>query len=163
MKIFAFIFMLAGILMTACGNDKNEEPDIIYGVPSPPVYIYKMNGDYSNYVFTDVNPDRTQINFIIEPGRVGDGPKKLADDFYEGCGNPDVAFLNWTYEEFNALSSTPSTQEMLNRIIKEARIILIYEMPFYEAKYYGERRYEVCDSLIKAGLPGCKLIYKLEE
>ncbi len=164
MKKFAFILMLAGILMTACSSDKNDEPDMPTDGTSFPICIYKINGDYSKFVFTDVSSDRSKIHFIIEPGRVGNGPKELSDGFYVGCGNPNVAFLNWTYEEFNALPRTPSVDEMLQRIIPEAKITLIYEMPFTYLTYPDpERAYQVCDSLIKAGLPGCKLIYKLEE
>ena len=151
MKKFAFILMLAGILMTACSSDKNDEPELITNSGGVPLYIYKINGDYSKFVFTDVSHDRKKIHFIIEPGRVGNEPKMLSDGFYEGCGNPDVAFLNWTYEEFNALPRTPSVDEMLQRIIPEAKITLIYEMPYTEWDYpEHERALEVCDSLIKA-------------
>lgn len=154
--------MLAGILMTACGSDKNDEPDMTFGDVMK-THIYKINGNYSDFVTVHVKDGEVcafpGVNNALEHKTI-----KLSDGFYtRGWSCTELArFTRWTYEEYAKLPTQPTPEEILNNLIPDAYITEVYEMPFYE--WAGSPDLEKrCNELIEAGLPGCKLIYKLEE
>ncbi len=157
--------MLAALFVTACSNDKNDEPDDkVFGDEIHSI-IYKINGDYSNnvsilYVNNEVCGFPGTNNALFHKGI------KLKNGFVVGgwsvVGNL-TAFTKWTYEEYAAMPKEPSIEEFQKNIIKDARITEAYEMPFYITLCEPDLLEERCNELIEAGLPGCKLIYKYEE
>ena len=122
----------------------------------PMTRIYKTNGDYADRVPVTLNQARNAIVAYPAPSDLRDSePLKLADGFLldrRGIG-VNSAFTRWTYQEYAALPAAPSPKEILANIIPDARVTQLYEMPFTVGATDMTAR---CDSLIKAGLPGCK-------
>lgn len=159
--------MLAALFATACSSDKKDEPELGSKITNfiPNVQICKTNGDYSNYISTFTDNERKIICYLPSPERTGNPPRKLAQDFYLFGGDKNTVFLRWTLDEYRALPEIPDPKVMLSKIIPDARVTLCYELPFRIGEF-GEDEDELCrkcNELIEAGLPGCKLIYKLEE
>lgn len=172
MKKFAFILMLAGILMTACSSDKNDEPEFIDGGGDAVLantVIYKLNGDYANLVSVQLDESRSMIEAFADPFTASITKIiKLSDGFYCGGTFPSggqAAFLRWTYEEFAKFTTNfPNPEYLFKNIVPEARITLEYKLPRYDYLDPSHPEFiQKCNELIEAGLPGCELIYKLEE
>lgn len=163
MKKLSFILMLAALFVTSCSSDKNDEPNP--GITGLRTYeqIYKATGDYSNNVSTFTDDTGTIIYFKPGLDNTDTPSPKLSQGFYLGGGGKNTIFLKWTLDEYRALPSIPTSEEMLAKKIPGARVTLCYELPIETGKYEGEELYRRCNELIEAGLPGCKLIYKLEE
>lgn len=120
--------------------------------------IYKTNGDYRDKVPVTLNADRSALVSYPAPTDLRTGlPVTLADGFLldnRGVG-VNTAFTRWTYSEYEALAAPPSPAEIMANLIPEARVTEIYEMPFASGTPDAAAR---CDSLIRAGLPGCRLL-----
>lgn len=118
-------------------------------------HIYKTNGDYADRVPVTLNSQRNVLVSFPAPSDVrGAAPVALADGFLldrRGVG-PNTAFTRWTYEEYSKMETVPSPAEIMDNLIPGAAVTEIYEMPFAVGTTDAAVR---CDSLIKAGLPGC--------
>lgn len=166
MKKFAFILMLAGIFLSACGN--NDEPDPFHGLKEE-TYIYKLNGDYANLVSVQLDESRSKIQAFAVPNTASKTKIiRLSDSFYAGgtfiFGNR-TAFLRWTYEEYGNFSTNfPDPDYLFKNIIPEARVTEMYKLPDNSLLDISHPEFvQKCNELIEAGLPGCELAYKLEE
>lgn len=95
-------------------------------VSSPPVFIYKTNGDYYNNVPVIMNNDRTAIVSYPAPTDLSYGgklrlPTRLVDGYLldnRGIG-PNVAFLSYTYQEYSKMKEAPSMEELMSHIISK--------------------------------------------
>ncbi len=102
-------------------------------VSSPPVFIYKTNGDYYYNVPVIMNNDRTQIVSYPAPTDLlmGDAlrlPSRLVDGYLldnKGIG-PNVAFLSYTYEEYSKMQEAPSMSQLMLHIINKNPLSVWY-------------------------------------
>lgn len=121
----------------------------------PHIRIYKTNGDYFRQVPVTLNQSRTEIISYPAPSDLLDSrPVKLDKGFLldnRGIG-VNTAFTRWTYDEYEALPSAPSPEEIMSNLIPDSRVTEIYEMPFTIGTSDAAA---LCDSLIAKGLPGC--------
>ncbi|MCM1355488.1 MAG: hypothetical protein NC212_03675 [Staphylococcus sp.] len=161
------------LLVSGCGASKDNvihdntpsaeiiaAPVTVRGGRTPaaivPARIYKTNGDYADKVPVMLNADRNTLVSYPAPTDLRTGlPVKLTDGFLldnRGVG-VNTAFTRWSYREYEALAAPPSPAEIMANILPEARVTEIYEMPFASGTPDAAAR---CDSLIRAGLPGCR-------
>jgi hypothetical protein len=112
--------MLAGL--TSCAGMKTarkpgQDPA---DASQPPVYIYQTKADYHRFVPIGLSDDRKSVVSYPDPSdlRYGIPPEKLARGFWldtRGIGL-QVAYTNYTYQEYAALSSPPSLDTLLSRL-----------------------------------------------
>lgn len=109
------------------GRQAANEPTVDSGQLSAvhaPVVIYKTSHDYSRNVPVGLSEDGSRIVSYpaVSDVRVGGKypyPTPLAEGYLldnRGIGR-NVAFLSYTYEEYAALSATPSATELLEKVI----------------------------------------------
>ena len=127
----------------------------------PKAVIYKTNGDFADKVPVTLSADRkTIISFPAPADVVNRQPVKLAEGFYldnKGISS-NTAFTHYTYSQYAALSKAPSLSQLRHAIIPGAMVTEIVELPYP----VGQATPQQCDSLISAGLPQCKTVYKID-
>jgi hypothetical protein len=99
----------------------------------PPVIIYKTAKDYSKNIPVNLSPDRKSlvsypdIRDIYYAGKLA-YPTVLAGGYLldnRGVG-PNVAFLDYTYEQYQSLGETPSADELLKHVIDTDPLTELY-------------------------------------
>lgn len=86
-------------------------------------------------------------------------PQRLADGWYldrRGV-NMTTRFTTWTYAQYEAMPSAPSPDEILKHLDNSVMVTEIVSLP----GAVGSVSVAEADSLIRAGLPGCKVVFKL--
>lgn len=131
MKRF-LILMLTAALMVSCHTQKEavetttSEPQkpAVSQVASPKVVIYKMKKDYSQHVPVTLSADKKSIVSYPHPRDVYTNgklaiPTQLVKGYWlDNRGiNENVAFLEYTYEEYAQLQDVPSIDILYNKII----------------------------------------------
>lgn len=142
----------------------SERPgSVLSGTASrlPMAVVYRTDGDYNNNVTVTLDGTRQRLLSYPDPADVGEWsvPVPLAGgwllDRRGGIGESTV-FLSWTYAEYHALPSVPSTQELLGHVIPGARVVAAYRLPVVA----NEADTAVCNSYVRDGFRGCTpLIY----
>ena len=99
-----------------------------------PCIIYKTRADYSKNVPVTLSGDKSKI--VSYPDRKDvyfqdqlAYPTELEKGFLldnRGIG-PDVAFLDFTYEEYSSLEQTPSAGELMNHILDSDPLLQMYQ------------------------------------
>ena len=165
------------ISLAACSSHKEQatvsapqsQPVIIGSKPMPVptanavamARIYKTDGDYADRVPVTLDSQRRGLLSYPAPSDLaGTAPVSLSDGFLldrRGVSG-NTAFTRWTYQEYAAMESAPAPAEIMEAIIPGARVTEIYQMPFPAGAPDAAAR---CDSLIAAGLPGCRLVFSL--
>ncbi|MCM1355463.1 MAG: hypothetical protein NC212_03550 [Staphylococcus sp.] len=159
MRHFSLLSLVFAIFMASCSNE--DEPNYMPTDVNPIICICKTNGDYWNNVPVMVDASRTMVTFI--PGTDIEPPTRLHDDFQVGGSKGGLdAWTKWTYDEWNSYDEPPHCFDMINYVIPEARVAVIYETP-YRLFNCPENLEEALNKLIDDGLKDCKLVYKLEE
>lgn len=133
-KIKSCATVLAGTALaatvTCCANKPvtlplvNEERPVVALQPAsamPHVIIYKTTRDYSQNVPVIMDASRQRIVSYPDPAdlRGNCRPQALDNGFLldnRGIGE-NVAFLSYTYDEYAALKSAPTMQQLLDSII----------------------------------------------
>ena len=99
----------------------------------PRVIVYKTRADYYYNVPVILSDDKSEIvsypgikdlyykGKLAYPTRLNEG--YLLDN--RGI-NSNVAFLNYTYEQFSTLEKTPSAEELLNNILDKDPVTEMY-------------------------------------
>lgn len=101
----------------------------------PRAVVYRTNGDYNDNVAVTLSHDRTKLASYPAVGdvSVNSAPVALADGWLldrRGGIGPNTAFLKWTYAEYSALPSTPSTTAIMEAVIPEARVENAFTLPW---------------------------------
>ncbi|MBR6757578.1 MAG: hypothetical protein IKM35_03800 [Bacteroidaceae bacterium] len=134
-SILIIAAMTAIMTMNSCQSSKdnaatqtsNEEKAIERTVDNsqramPRVIVYKTKADYSNHVPVNMNdnkseiasyPDPVDVKPVKHPTQLQDG--YLLDNF--GIGR-NVAYLDYTYEEYAALPQVPDMATLMQHIIE---------------------------------------------
>jgi len=142
------LFFFFGIIISSCNKktvpqsscdktaEKKETPmkneNVSYAGPS--VLIYKTNGDYYSNVPVILSEDKTKIMSFPDIKDVYyDGdlayPLKLINGYFldrRGIGS-NVAFLDYTYEEYSKLKETPTANELMKKILNSEPLIELYD------------------------------------
>lgn len=112
------------IAFTACMGKSNIAFTPDFETPAPPALVYKTKADYANRVPVLLSEDKTEIIAYPHPAdlRVGEAfliPTVLNEGYLldnKGIG-ANVAFLSYTYEEYNKLPEVPSLKELYDKIL----------------------------------------------
>ncbi|MDE7407040.1 MAG: hypothetical protein K2M76_01360 [Muribaculaceae bacterium] len=124
----------------------------------PRAVIYKMNGDYADYVPVTLSADGKTIISYPAPSDVSKAsrPVKLDDGYWldhRGIGE-GTCFTSYTYAEYASLKQTPSPSDIMKRLKPEARVTEIVQLPVA----VSQATPQYCNQLINAGLPGCNVV-----
>jgi len=167
-NLFVMVF-LPGIILFSCskkvapgGASKDSKPEGIV-LATPPCIIYKTKSDYSRNIPVTLSDDKSSIvsypdiKDIYYKGKLA-YPATLDDGFLldnRGIG-PDVAFLSYTYEEYKNLSKTPSSGELMKRILDRDPLLEMYQCG---TRYQYSDIEKELNEIIKSGkLNTCKKI-----
>lgn len=139
-KIF-LIFFLASLIIS-CSNSKvnksgqsepKEEQATVTSKAGPKAIIYKTTADYASNVPVTLSEDKSEITAypgikdIFYKGKLA-YPTKLNNGYLlDNRGiNQNVAFLNYTYDQYSQLEATPTTDELLANILDKNPISEMY-------------------------------------
>jgi hypothetical protein len=99
----------------------------------PQTVIYKTKKDYYYNVPVNLNSDKTEIVFYPSPSDVFYNgelayPYKLKNSYLlDNRGiNENVAFLEYTYEEYSKLIQVPALDSLFSKIIDDNPLLEIY-------------------------------------
>lgn len=94
--------------------------------------VFKMSGDYANNVAVTLNADGT-LSYYPDPTDISSAskPVSLGNGWWlnrQGIGARS-RFLKYTFEEYAALPSVPSQEELIKAIIPGAEVIEFKSVP----------------------------------
>jgi hypothetical protein len=133
-------FLSAGLLLMSCSHHVSSTTSAAgskkgtIAVNSPPCIIYRTRSDYSMNVPVTLSADKSKIvsypdiKDIYYNGKLS-VPTLLANGFLldnRGIGL-QVAFLNYTYEEYSRLSSTPHATDLMSLLLDKDPLIEMYQ------------------------------------
>ena len=123
----------------------------------PKATVYRMSGDYADYVPVTLTPDGHSLVSFPAPTDLSQSsrPLPLADGFYldrRGVGTC-TAFTRYTYAEYMALPAAPSPSELLASLIPGAVVTEVVRLPFTLSQ--AEADTAAVNTLIRTGFPGC--------
>lgn len=93
----------------------------------PGTTVFKMNGDWSNYVPVTVNSAGTALVSYPDPRDVSEAnsPVALKDGWWldrRGGMGANTRFTRYTWAEYHSLSTVPTQSQLLQAIIPDARV-----------------------------------------
>ena len=126
------ILLILLILSMACNTSKKAGREI----PSfamAPLIIYKTSKDYREKVPVSLDESRQKIlnypgrNDIYTDGRLAYPTPLKKGYLLDNRGiNGNVAFLDYTYEEYSKLEKTPSATELMGHILDNDPLVEMY-------------------------------------
>ncbi len=167
---------LMALAAAGCGSSKSaalpaadfsDDPSVIEITGSAPVAtvgmvprarIYRTSAPSDSLVPVTVSPTGTFVTSYPAPTDLVAPPQHLADGWlldHRGI-TPQSVFTRYTYSEYRSLPAAPSADELLHSLDPSVAVTEIVELPMPAR----EATVAVADSLIRAGLPGCKVIFK---
>jgi hypothetical protein len=165
--ILLLIFTIILLLTESCSrktavvfpSEKNN-PALIKQNKLPPCIIYKTKTDYSKEVPVALSADKSTIASYPDVKDVFINgnypyPAKLDNGFLldnRGIG-PDVAFLDYTYEAYHALGTTPGPDELMKHVLDKDPLTEMYQCG--NKSSYTDISAEL-NALIHSGLKNCK-------
>jgi hypothetical protein len=165
-EVFTIIILTFSLLSCHCGKtttkniaDSAMKKEISF-IPGPQAIIYKTIKDYTNLVPVIMNSEKTKIVSYPAPtdvfyqGKLAK-PTVLKNGYLlDNRGiNENVAFLNYTYEEYSKLPEAPSMKDMLSRITERNPLTELINCGL-RSQYTDEVK--ELNSLIDANFPDCK-------
>lgn len=168
MKILTIITLVFTMLSCHSGKttskDNSDTPSpmerkIVFA-PGPQTIIYKTKKDYSNLVPVTMDRNKTKIISYPAPSDVyykGNlaKPTALSNGYLlDNRGiNENVAFLNYTYEEYAQLTESPQLADMMAKIADKYPLAELIDCGI-RTQYRDE--ISELNALIDADFPGCK-------
>ena len=138
LTVFSILTILLTIVFTSCSNrgtskSKEGDKENLATAAGPPVIIYKTKMDYSSNVPVILSDDKSRITSypgikdIMYKGNFA-YPTELTDGFLlDNRGiNENVAFLDYTYEEYSKLDKTPASDELMGHIMEYDPLVEMY-------------------------------------
>ncbi|MCD4731527.1 MAG: hypothetical protein K8R74_13065 [Bacteroidales bacterium] len=137
-----FLIIFLSMITFSCSNSKvsqtkqsesMSENAIVKTKAGPQAIVYKTKGDYYNNVPVILSANKSEIvsypgiKDIYFKGELA-YPTKLNDGYLlDNRGiDSNVAFLNYTYEQYSALKKTPISEELLTNILDNDPITEMY-------------------------------------
>lgn len=139
MKYLIIMLVLATSVVSCNASNGNKVEDKRDSVSQslPRTIIYKTKADYSNHVPVILNKEKNAI--VSYPSKADLGctdnfakPTKLNNNYWlDNRGiDENVAFLNFTYEEYCAMKNEPNSAELLVNIMEKNPLVeIIYCAP----------------------------------
>lgn len=131
-------------------------------MPGPQAIVYKTTRDYYNNIPVIMNEAHTEIISYPSPTDIYFNgelalPTRLADGYLldnRGIG-ANVAFLDYTYEEYRELDKTPDSGELVKHIIDKDPLVEAWNCGL-RSQYKDE--VQELNQRIKSGFAGCKAL-----
>jgi|WetSurMetagenome_2_1015567.scaffolds.fasta_scaffold136922_3 hypothetical protein len=133
-------FVMAGLHFSSCTHQVPPSGTAVasksgaVNISSPPCIIYRTTSDYSRYVPVMLSADKSRIESypdikdIYFNGKLS-VPTLLANGFLldnRGIGL-QVAFLDYTYEDYSRLSSTPNATILMSHLLDKDPLVEMYQ------------------------------------
>lgn len=175
--------LMGAVAVTSCGSSRSgaQQSSVVppaqdYGpdgfgayrnLPGPAALpnarIYRTSTDVDKYVPVTVNPVDGRIMSYPAPTDITGAsmPVVLKDGWLldrRGI-SPDTRFVRYTYSEYHDLSEAPSTAQLLEAIIPDARVTEIVELPYKTGSITPAQ----ADSIIADGLKRCEVVFSLSQ
>jgi len=164
------ITIFAILLFTNCHCQKKTvtpdpvEQKILRQTASAPALVYKTRKDYAQYVPVMMNAEKTQIVSYPDPTDVffrgkPAYPTPLRGGFLldnRGIG-PNVAFLNYTYNDYSRLKNAPTMEQLMNNLLDKNPLL---EMWNCGARASFKNEVTELNALIEKGFSGCHQLVK---
>lgn len=126
-----FSIVLISVILWACQSKKNKtlsfEPQFI---PGPSAIIYKTKNNYNDLVAVILSDDKSEIVSYPAPSDVkkegyNPNPTILKNGYLlDNRGiNPNVAFINMTYQQYGELKEVPSLKKLFEIIVDKDPLI----------------------------------------
>lgn len=114
-------------------SEPKDEQTTVKSKAGPKVIIYKTTADYTNNVPVTLSEDKSEITAypgikdVYYKGELA-YPTKLNNGYLlDNRGiDQNVAFLNYTYEQYSKLEATPTSDELLANILDKDPITEMY-------------------------------------
>lgn len=105
----------------------------------PKAVIYKTNGDYNNNVAINLSSDGKRPVSYPAPTDVNSGSAALPLENgwlldRRGAIGANTAFLKYTYEEYAKLPQAPTTAEIMQSIIPDAKVTETRVLPILQSQ-----------------------------
>lgn len=99
----------------------------------PKATAFRMSGDYASNVGVTLNPDGS-LAYYPDPADISiySAPLAIGDGWWlnrQGISSGSV-FTKWTFEEYAALPSVPSREEIISAVIPGAVVTEMVTLPF---------------------------------
>lgn len=124
----------------------------------PKARIYRTSAPSDSLVPITISPSGNFVTSYPAPTDLTALPVKLAEGWLldrRGI-SPQSVFTRYTYADYKALPEAPSTDLLMRSVNPSVSVTEIVELPVA----IGSATPAMADSLIRAGLPGCKVIFK---
>jgi hypothetical protein len=164
MKVSMLLSVIILLIFSSCSNKTNIQDgssEII--MPEPPVIIYRTSGNFTENVAVSLTDEGDSLKSFPAPADIrarlkAVSPVKLINGFFldrQGISE-NTAFLNYTFEEFSKLKTTPKASELLDEIKERDAITEIYRCPFKRSdpelvnklnQLINDERFEQCQAL----------------
>lgn len=100
----------------------------------PKAVIYRMNGDYAQYVPITLSRSGKQVISYPAPTdlNANSTPLDLGDGWWldrRGGIGPNTAFLDYTYDQYRSLKEAPSPSTLLKHVKSEAKVTEFKALP----------------------------------
>ena len=134
--------------------------DPVSPVPQPRAVVYRTRADYRDRVPVALSADGRRLLSFPAPTDVGPDKRPVAlsgDYLLDRCGiGSDVAFLDYTYEEYARLSAPLPPDTLLAHVLDAAPLLEMYRLPLSagEAARWPER----CAPFVANGFSGCEVL-----
>ncbi len=138
MRPIFFLILIAPLLLTNCAKKAapvaKTEMKMANSASLQPCIVYKTRSDYNKLVPVILSPDKTtivsypDIKDVFYKGKLA-YPTELAGGYLldnRGIG-PDVAFLNYTYDEYSRMFKTPVGGELWKRMLDKDPLLEMYQ------------------------------------
>ena len=155
------------LMLLSCHSSKTaaltsaemKDKDILF-TPGPAALVYKTRKDYAKHVPILMNESKTKIISYPAPADIYYNgklayPTPLQNGYLlDNRGiNKNIAFLNYTYEEYSKLKAMPSVAELEARIIDKHPLTELWNCG---SRLQYKNEVKELNELIEAGFPMCK-------
>ncbi len=148
-------------MLASCGSHRQAavtaesvQPDYPLSGFIPRARIYRTSAPSDSLV--PITLRGNTVTSFPAPADLTALPERLADGWlldHRGI-TPATVFTRYTYDEYRSLQEAPTTAELLRAVDPDVVVTDIVDLPYP----YSDITAEKADSLINAGLPGCKTI-----
>lgn len=128
----------------------------------PKAIVYKTNVEVDDRVPISVDEEGGTVLSYPAPTDItgASAPIRLADGYLldrRGISRSS-RFLQLSYEEYRSLGQVPSTEELLGRVIPEARVVEIWQLPMRLSDAVSDTA--SVNAIIRNDFQDCRLLYR---
>lgn len=162
MKKILGALIIGAAFAGACSSSKTTVPQSsTTDAYLPKAIVYKADARYADLVPVTLNAAGNALTSFPAPSDLSDNstPVPLGDGWYldrRGI-SPNSAFTSYTYDEYMKLTSVPSTQTLMSKIVEKHPFEAMYRLPISRnsavndpalCKKFIKKKFKDCEALI---------------